>query len=127
MAGIVWWEVETSEPERFQRFHAALSGWSFESAFAGTALGAEYWIIQQDGKGIGGLQRAATTIAPSSSGARVYLAVDDLEAVLDQVVELGGVVVRPRIALGGDDRWFALFEDPVGVLFGLWTANPARS
>ncbi|BAK33113.1 hypothetical protein MLP_00990 [Microlunatus phosphovorus NM-1] len=30
MDGIVWWEIETADPERFQQFHAALSGWSFE-------------------------------------------------------------------------------------------------
>ncbi|WP_406245316.1 hypothetical protein ACI7YT_09665 [Microbacterium sp. M] len=59
MAGIVWWEIETPDPEKFQRFHASLSDWSFEPAFADTALGADYWIINHGGRGIGGLQRAA--------------------------------------------------------------------
>lgn len=129
MPGIVWWEVETAEPERFQRFHAALSGWVFEPAFQDTQLGADYWIIHQGGHGMGGLQRAASAAAapPSSSvGTRVYLAVDDLEATLGRVVELGGVVERSRTALGGDDRWFGVFRDPSGVSFGLWTENPAR-
>lgn len=34
---LVWWEIETPDAERFQRFHAALSGWSFEPAFADAA------------------------------------------------------------------------------------------
>lgn len=126
MAGIVWWEVETAEPERFQRFHAALSGWSFESAFEYTELGASYWIIQQDGHSVGGLQRAPSSAAPPSAGTRVYLAVHDLEATLDRVVELGGVMQRSRTALGGDDRWFGVFRDPSGVSFGLWTEHPER-
>lgn len=126
MPGIVWWEIETAEPERFRRFHAALSGWSFASAFEDTELGADYWIIEQDGEGIGGLQRAPSA-PPPSVGTRVYLAVDDLEGALDRVVELGGTVERPRIALGGDDRWFGVFQDPTGVSFGLWTEHPART
>ncbi|GAA2230801.1 hypothetical protein GCM10010413_30520 [Promicromonospora sukumoe] len=124
MAGIVWWEIETAEPETFQRFHQALSGWSFEPAFEDTEIGASYWIIQEDGHSIGGLQRAPSSAARPSAGARVYLAVDDLESTLDRVVELGGVIQRSRIALGGDDRWFGVFRDPAGVSFGLWTERP---
>lgn len=128
MAGIVWWEIETAEPELFQRFHAALSGWTFTRAFQDTDLGADYWIIQQDGRGIGGLQRASADAGVSSSGTRVYFAVDELESTLERVVELGGAVERARTELGGDDRWFALFRDPTGVCFGLWTEHgPARA
>ena len=127
MAGIVWWEIETADPDGFQRFHAALSGWSFEPAFADTGLGADYWIIRQDGQSIGGLQRATATAPPPSAGMRLYLAVDDLETALARVVALGGTVERSRTALGGDDRWFAVFRDPAGVSFGLWTAHPERA
>lgn len=124
MAGIVWWEIETADPERFQRFHAALSGWSFEPAFGDTDLGADYWIIRHGDRGIGGLQRAARSAPAPAVGTRVYLAVDDLEAALERVVQLGGEVERSRIALGGDDRWFGAYRDPTGVSFGLWTEVP---
>lgn len=127
MSSLVWWEIETADPEQFQRFHAALSGWSFESAFADTGIGADYWIIQHEGRGIGGLQRAEESAAPASPGPRLYFAVDDLESTLTRVVELEGIVDRPRLALGGDDRWFAVFRDSAGVSFGLWTANPENS
>lgn len=127
VSGIVWWEVETVHPERFQRFHGALSGWTFERAFADTALGADYWIVQRDGRGIGGLQRAGADAAAPAAGTRVYLAVPDLEEALARVVELGGVVERERTELGGDDRWFGLFRDPCGISFGLWTENPGRT
>ncbi len=56
----------------------------------------------------------------------MYLAVDDLEATLERVVEFGGVVERARIALGGGDRWFGVFRDPTGVSCGLWTVHPER-
>ncbi len=127
MSGIVWWEIETAEPQRFQQFHAALSGWAFEPAFEDTELGADYWLIEQDGEGIGGLQRASASSPPPSVGTRVYLVVDDLESTLDRVVELGGTAERTRTALGGDDRWFGVFQDPTGVSFGLWTQVAPRS
>lgn len=126
MDELVWWEIETAEPEAFQRFHTAFSAWTFEPAFADTALGADYWIIRAGDRGIGGLQRASPGIARVSAGPRLYFAVDDLEAALERAVALGGVVERPRIALGGDDRWFGTFRDPAGVPFGLWTPYPPR-
>ena len=127
MSGIVWWEVETPDPARFQRFHSALWGWSFSPAFADTELGADYWLIQVAGQGIGGVQRRLDHPHPPAAGTRVYLEVEDLEATFDRVVEHGGLVERRRTELGGGDRWFGVFTDPTGISFGLWTAHPART
>lgn len=124
MSGIVWWEVETPNPERFQQFHALLFAWAFDPAFEDSELDVDYWIIQHEGEGIGGLQRARATASGPAAGTRVYLAVEDLEAELARVVELGGIIERERTELGGDDRWFGVFRDPVGVSFGLWTEYP---
>ncbi|MCC3294992.1 VOC family protein [Arthrobacter sp. zg-Y411] len=126
MDEVVWWEVETTDPELFQQFHAALSGWSFEPAFEDTELGADYWIIKAGDRGIGGLQRADPSAPPPSAGPRLYVAVDDLEAALDRVAALGGLVERSRVALGGADRWFGIFRDPTGVSFGMWTGHATR-
>ena len=122
MAQIVWWEVETPDPAAFQHFHQQLWGWEFDAAFADTGLGADYWIITDGGRGIGGLQRSATAARPVA-GTRLYLQVDDLEETLRRIGALGGTIERHRTALGGDDRWFAIAADPGGVSFGLWTEN----
>lgn len=123
MSQIVWWEIETRAPEVFQAFHGALWGWTFEPAFAGTDLGADYWLIKTGDRGIGGLQRSAAD-DPPHAGTRVYVEVADIEQVLRDVEARGGRVERPRTALGGDDRWFATFFDPTDVSFGIWTARP---
>jgi predicted enzyme related to lactoylglutathione lyase len=124
MTQIVWWEIETTEPDVFQRFHHALWGWTFESAFADTELDADYWIIRSGRDGIGGLQRSASSARPHV-GTRLYVEVADLEATLHRVQDIGGRVERGRTALGGDDRWFATALDPTGISFGMWTANAA--
>lgn len=125
MTNIVWWEIETRDPQTFRRFHAQMWGWQFRPAFADSDLGAEYWIIQHENYGIGGLQRAAGD-DPPHAGTRVYLQVDDLETVLARAAEHGGTIERARTELGGDDRWFATIRDPTGVSLGLWTSYPAR-
>ncbi len=126
MSEIVWWEIETAEPEVFQRFHYAMWGWTFEPAFADTELGADYWIIKSSGGSIGGLQRSASGNRPHA-GTRLYVQVDDLEETLRQIQALGGRVERVRTALGGDDRWFGTALDPTGVSFGIWTAHAAAA
>ena len=123
-AEIVWWEVETPEPEAFQQFHQALWGWSFTAAFQDTELNRDYWIISAGDRTLGGLQRAASNREPRA-GVRLYLEVDDLEATLRRVDDLGGRIERGRTFLGGNDRWFANVVDPAGIAFGLWTARPA--
>jgi predicted enzyme related to lactoylglutathione lyase len=88
-----------------------LWGWTFEAAFAGTELDADYWLIKSGGTSIGGLQRAATSTEPHA-GVRLYLEVGDLEGTLARVAPLGGRVERDRVALGGADRWFAVVRGP---------------
>ena len=124
MAEIVWWEVETPAPERFQQFHEAMWGWTFTPAFQDTDLNRDYWVIGAGDRTIGGLQRAAASHSPHA-GVRLYLEVDDLEAVLRTVQRFGGRIERGRTFLGADDRWFANITDPVGISFGLWTSTPA--
>jgi predicted enzyme related to lactoylglutathione lyase len=126
MQPIVWWEIESPDPEAFQRFHSALWNWEFEPAFASTELGADYWVIKAGGTGVGGLQRSADD-RPPHAGVRLYLEVDDLEMTLQRVSDLGGQVERRRVALGGDDRRFGIALDPSGVSFGLWTQNPPNA
>lgn len=128
MSRIVWWEIVTPDPERFQAFHGPLWGWTFRTEFEGpeSELDAEYWLVLAGEDVIGGLQRAGTHDPSPAAGARLYVEVDDLEATFDDVLAAGGTVERPRTALGGDDRWFATILDPTGVSLGIWTANPAR-
>jgi predicted enzyme related to lactoylglutathione lyase len=61
----------------------------------------------------------------ASPGAVVVIDVDDLDAALAKVEELGGKTLVGRTAVG-DMGWSAYFKDTEGNLMGLWqTAQPA--
>jgi predicted enzyme related to lactoylglutathione lyase len=128
MSGIVWWEIVTPDPERFQAFHGQLWGWTFRTEFEGpeAEIDYDYWLVLTGEDVIGGLQRAAPGDPPPAVGTRLYVEVDDLEATFDQVIAAGGSIERPRTALGGDDRWFGTILDPTGVSLGVWTSNPSE-
>jgi uncharacterized protein len=83
MSQIVWWEIETPEPEAFQQFHSAMWGWAFEPAFANTELDADYWIIKGHGESLGGLQRSQGAASPRA-GTRLYVEVADLEGLSNE-------------------------------------------
>ena len=123
---VVWWEIESPDPDRTQGFYGALFGWSFRRAFdeLGSELGRRYWIVERAGEGIGGLQDSLPGTPSVRSGVRLYVQVDDLERTLTRAVELGGTRERDRTYLGTDDFWFANVRDPCGISVGLWTSRP---
>ena len=123
---VVWWEIESPDPDRTQGFYAALFGWEFHRAFDGpdSELGRRYWIVERAGEGIGGLQESLPAAPAAQAGVRVYVQVDDLEAMVSRAVEFGGTRERDRTYLGTDDFWFANVRDPTGISLGLWTSRP---
>lgn len=123
---VVWWEIESADPASTQGFYEAMFGWTFTQAFEGY-LERPYWLVELDGKGIGGLQAAADGQPAPAVGVRLYVEVDDLEGTLARATDLGATVERERTYLGGDDFWFATVRDPQGISLGLWTSRaPVR-
>jgi uncharacterized protein len=125
---VVWWEIESPEPDRTQRFYGALFGWEFRRAFdePNSELGRRYWIVERAGNGIGGLQESEPGAELPKTGVRLYVQVDDLEATLSRAVDLGATGERPRTFLGTDDFWFANVRDPAGISLGLRTSRPPK-
>ena len=123
---VVWWEIESPDPDRTQAFYAALFGWEFHRAFdePNSELGRRYWIIERAGAAIGGLQESRVAASAANAGVRLYVEVDDLEASLTRAVELGAISERGRTFLGPHDFWFANVRDPTGISLGLWTSRP---
>ena len=122
-----WHELMTTDPKAAKAFYTAVIGWK-TSSMQGSPMEYDFW---QTGDSpdtmIGGLMAmppgAAEMGAPPSWLA--YIEVPDTDAMVDQVVKLGGKVVMPRTVL--PDVILGLFEDPEGHTLGLVEAAPAAA
>ena len=105
-------ELGTEDVERGRAFYEGLFGWRFERGPSG-----EGWTIET-GNVPGGMHGGDRGAAPY-----VFFRVDDMEAALARVRELGGVVEDMDVE-GDEDstaRWgrFKLCRDNQGSPFGL--------
>ncbi len=114
-----WVELWTRDPTASVDFYRKVLGWDLHSEDLG---GRPYTYFVADGEpraGVAQLERGELEAAWAT-----YIAVDDLEAKLDRVRELGGRVLqepRPDFAAGRA----AVIEDPNGVDFFLWQLGSA--
>ncbi|MEU1280445.1 VOC family protein [Streptomyces sp. NPDC005805] len=120
MAGeISFFELGVGDPERARAFYGGLFGWVFE---AGATESGGY-AIRTEGPSGG--------VHGEDPGARpyVFFRVDDMEAALARVRELGGRVDETDLS-GGEESVarfgrFLICEDDQGSAFGLHQPPPA--
>ena len=102
---VAWFEITGSNPVALEGFYGALFGWSMQPMGDGYSL-----VDTKSGEGaIGG----GIGAAQGPSGAvSVYVKVDDLQAYLERVAELGGHVILPPVDLPEGYGQIAKFADP---------------
>jgi len=114
-----WVEIRTHNIETTAHFYASLFGWRISEKE--TAEGFDVWIFDTGGEPrVQNLRRGGIWLRPKSEalGIVVYILVDDIEATLDRVTELGGGIVSPKAPLGAG--YGAHFTDPSGNVLGLY-------
>jgi uncharacterized protein len=119
MAGqMVHLEIPAGSTAKAKEFWGGLFGWQFQE-YAGSPT--EYHMTQfSDAQG-GAIMEADG----DKRGPRVYFDVDDIEAGVARVSELGGEAgeALPVPSMG----WFAVCTDVEGNEFGLWQTDPNAS
>ena len=110
-----WVDLMTSDAERARAFYEGVLGW--QALEANEEFGG-YFMFMNDGVPVAG------AMANHSEGAipdlwSIYLHVDDADATLSRVHELGGQVVVPAVQVG-DLGTMAVITDPTGAGIGLW-------
>jgi predicted enzyme related to lactoylglutathione lyase len=109
--GIVHFEIGVADVERAKGFYGPLLGWSFE-AFGGPT---NYTMARVgDGSPGGGIYEGTS---PNASPI-VYFGVDDIDASLAQVGELGGEAGEKKPVAGMG--WYAACKDADGNAFSLF-------
>jgi predicted enzyme related to lactoylglutathione lyase len=76
----------------------------------------DYTILQNGGKGVGGLLQAPSADMPTMWLA--YVTVPDIDATVAKLQQLGGVVCKPPFEVPTVGR-IAIVQDPQGAMFGL--------
>jgi predicted enzyme related to lactoylglutathione lyase len=111
MAGqVVHVEIPSDDTGKGRAFWGGLFGWKFQD-FPGPF---EYHMAEvQDQQGV-----AITNMEPGKRGLRAYFDVDDIEAGVKRVKELGGNAGDPAPVPGMG--WFAVCSDEEENEFGLW-------
>ena len=129
MSRVVHFEIQADDLERARAFYGAVFGWEFQD-WSSTVGGAPYWGIvtgPDDQPGINGglLQRPATTPGPGQ-GTNAYVCtmqVDDYDATEKKILDAGGQVALPKMALTGM-AWQGYYLDPDGNTFGIHQPDP---
>jgi predicted enzyme related to lactoylglutathione lyase len=115
VAGALCWnELASPDPEASATFYGALLGWENR-----TMEGSEppYLVVMNDGHGNGGI-RPMMPAEPQPYWL-VYFGVDDLDASMAHVEELGGAKLAGPIPIGPGTLGFV--QDPQGAVFALYT------
>ena len=100
-----------------RRFYERIFGWHFEEA-----SGMEKYLMfaTPNGQG-GGFDAGPRSSGPSATGPILHIEVDDIDATLARVSEMGGKTLVPRTKISDEHGHFALFLDNVGNRLGLWS------
>jgi len=108
-----WNELQTTDVLKAQKFYGNLLGWSFKDHSVGAT---KYTMINLDNNDIGGIVASSDK---NNSSWTSYIAVDDIDATVAKVKDLGGNVLVPITTLP-DAGMFAIISDPTGAKIALW-------
>jgi predicted enzyme related to lactoylglutathione lyase len=109
---VVHWEIRAREPEAQQAFYRAVFGWSID---ANNPM--KYGVVKSSTEAGGSIDGG---IGGTPNGERLvtfYVRVDDIDAYLAKVEELGGKTIMPRSDIG--PVVMGMFQDPEGNEIGL--------
>ena len=107
-----YFEIPVSDLERAIAFYEHV----FECELERTVIDGHPMALFPDAAGEGSITGALAhgeSYVPSRDGARVYFAVDDIDAILARVRELGGEILYPKTAVG-EWGFVAEFADSEG-------------
>ena len=114
-----WNELATSDVDGAKAFYSEIIGWSFDEM--PNMAGGTYWIAKSGDDMAGGLM-AMPPAAPEGTPPHwmSYIAVDDVDAAVAKVGELGGAVLAEAFDIPNIGR-MAVIQDPQGAVVSLMT------
>ena len=116
----VWYELTTPDVEAAKEFYAQVAGWGTRDAPASVSAPVAYSLFTAGEESIAGLihlpeQARQMGVRPHWIG---YVGVDDVDAAVNKVKELGGTVYAPPTDVADFSR-FSIVADPQMATFVL--------
>ncbi|KFE71405.1 VOC family protein [Hyalangium minutum] len=113
-----WHELNTTDYQGAWKFYSELFGWKHtRSMDMGPEMGA-YWMFGYDAQtSLGGMSNVAVQMKVPAHWL-YYVSVEDLDAALARVKQLGGQILNGPMEVPGGDR-IAQCMDPQGGMFAL--------
>lgn len=115
-----WVDLATTDTEAAKSFYVTLFGWDADDVPTGEEAGT-YTMFSKDGRVVAGMGQL-----PDDAGMppvwHTYIAVDDIDAVIDKATAAGGSVIMPATDVMDTGR-MAYIADPTGGAVGLWQAG----
>lgn len=117
MAGFIWYELMTNEPEAAKTFYGKVVAWDSETFDPGDK---GYSVLKANGRRIGGIlpMPGDAGDAGAQSAWFGYIAVEDVDAAVGRVTDAGGQLHRDIIDIPNVGR-IAMISDPQGAPFYL--------
>jgi predicted enzyme related to lactoylglutathione lyase len=110
-----WVDYAAHDQNAAKSFYGELLGWTSKDSPIGDS-GMDYTNFYKDGHrvaGAGPTQGSEPTVWTS------YINVEDADAIIGKVADLGGTVVMPPMDIMDEGR-MAMLQDPTGAYVGLW-------
>src|ERR1700749_2085813 len=109
MNTIGFFEIQSSEPEREQRFYESIFGWKFTRQ---ESVPIEYYLIGTDTI-FGGLLKRPVDVPPPGTGTNAFtcsVQVDNFDLTAQKIIDSGGRIAMPKFAVPGR-CWQGYFMD----------------
>lgn len=114
-----WADLMVPDRHKAREFYGAVLGWDFTDE-APAEMG-HYSQGQVEGHSAAGIGENTGPDAPPPAWT-TYLAVDDVDAVVEKATGAGANVLMPAMDVGDNGR-LAVLADPTGAVFGLWQSG----
>ncbi len=111
-----WYELMTSDTKAAGRFYCDVIGWT--TSEVSSADGVQYTTFNLGSVGVAGMLSI-----PGHTAWIGYIAVEQVDAHVQKIVEAGGRLLRPAADVPGMLR-FAVMSDPQGAPIVIFTPNP---
>jgi len=107
-----WFELMTTDVKGAKAFYKGLFGWEYETV---PIQDGEYTMVKVDDVPVAGIMAMVEECKGMPPSWDIYITVDDVDATVKSVTELGGKVLRPALDIPNVGR-FCVLQDPQGAV-----------